>query len=70
MSRRATREEEESTRRLRRRRLRDAMFPIIAAGLLKFPEVREYHKIRLDPKFVIFFSLAFIVLILVLRFIV
>lgn len=49
-----------------RRRLRDMMMPLLSAGLLKFPEAREYEKIRIDPKLLIIFSIVFIGLILAL----
>ncbi len=49
-----------------RRRLRDMMMPLLSAGLLKFPESKEYEKVRIDPKFLIIFSIMFIGLILAL----
>jgi preprotein translocase subunit Sec61beta len=53
----------------RRRRLRDMTLPLIAAGLLKFPEAKEYEKIKVDPKVLIIISIIFIVIVLALNFI-
>ena len=64
-SRSVSREEEEETRP-RRRRFRDALFPMVSAGLLRFPETREFQRIQIDPKLVIFIALGFVILILVL----
>ncbi len=58
-----------SERKRRRRRLRDMTLPLLAAGLLKFPEAKEYEKIRVDPKILIIISIIFIVIILALNFI-
>ncbi len=52
-----------------RRRLRDMMMPLLSAGLLKFPESKEYEKIRIDPKWLIIVSIAFITVVLVLDFV-
>ncbi len=57
---------EERKRSSRRRRLRETFLPLISAGLLKFPETREYYKVRLDPKTVVFISIAIIAVILIL----
>ncbi|NPA70229.1 MAG: preprotein translocase subunit Sec61beta [Crenarchaeota archaeon] len=43
--------------------------PLIAAGLLKFPEAKEYEKIKVDPKVLIIISIIFIVIVLALNFI-
>ncbi len=62
----ASSEMSSSERRSRRRRLREAVFPLLSAGLLKFPETREYYKIRLDPKMVLLIAIGLVVLVLIL----
>ncbi len=58
-----------SEKKRRRRRLRDMSLPLLAAGLLKFPEAKEYERIRVDPKLLIIASIVFIVIVLVLNFV-
>ncbi|NPA22840.1 MAG: preprotein translocase subunit Sec61beta [Crenarchaeota archaeon] len=43
--------------------------PLIAAGLLKFPEAKEYERIKVDPKLLIVISIIFIVVVLALNFV-
>ncbi len=59
----------QEVKKKRRRRLRDMTLPLIAAGLLKFPEAKEYEKIKVDPKLLIIISIIFIVIVLALNFI-
>jgi len=59
----------QEAKKKRRRRLRDMTLPLIAAGLLKFPEAKEYEKIKVDPKMLIIISIIFIVIVLALNFI-
>jgi len=55
-----------SSERRSRRRLRGSLFPLLSAGLLKFPETREYYRIKLDPKIVILLAVGLVALILIL----
>ncbi len=59
----------QEAKKKRRRRLRDMTLPLLAAGLLKFPEAKEYEKIKVDPKLLIVISIIFIVIVLALNFI-
>ena len=49
-----------------RRRLRDRMMPLIAAGLIRFARAREIERLKIDPKLLILFALGLCIVILIL----